>query len=357
VNNQIKISYVLYKMEQVHERFAPSSFISNYLPGSRMLYHKMGGYVETGPAGTWGKAMEKLEIPLKQQSSGAYVAQRGISAAGYKNRTSVGSRIMKPFQVPRSGSVPRIVGTSGDDYFGGSAEIFLNEQVVKQADSSVDRRVPTGIFLPSPPPDQQPMEITPTPMASPTMPETASQLPVDMPLPGPMETVQQVLSVDISKLMDEYLQLADPAKVEDDIAMIQMVPGEQKTLEIQKYLETILRVNSHSLEEYFASKPKLVTRNDRKTELLKLFELFKQLLAMRENMLKPVVSEISGQKRRAENGDRKSKKQRRFGPTKGKRKTTEPLEQAKRQRKFGPTDGKRRASITDQEPLAKRRAA
>lgn len=101
-------------MESKYIRFdCATTFTKRYLPGS-MAYRKMGSYHVYKPAGTHGRLYQRVSGP-KTRKATQYIQQGGPGTQYFKKPRGLALTKIMSSNIPRSGSVMRIVGTGGDD--------------------------------------------------------------------------------------------------------------------------------------------------------------------------------------------------------------------------------------------------
>ena len=140
-------------MDETYRRY-PDRGRFRYTPGSKGMNVHYKGYRE-GPYGVVGKKDINYKIMHKDNSVGQYVDQRGTNTFAFKI-PSLKTWKIAPYmdRIPRSGAVPRIVGSLGDDDGPVSDELlaqkrgldmsFVNPEYVK--DTAVDTSIETEVM-------------------------------------------------------------------------------------------------------------------------------------------------------------------------------------------------------------------
>lgn len=100
--------------ETVSKYDSTFGFTFSYVPGSKRIHHKIGGYRYNGPTGNWGHRILR-KVNLRKQVQGAAGILSANPMARIKNTKFIslnyGLQRVDPF-LPRGGNVPRVVDTS-----------------------------------------------------------------------------------------------------------------------------------------------------------------------------------------------------------------------------------------------------
>lgn len=140
-------------MEREYERYGIKT--SAYVPGFKRTKHA-GNYRVDLPAGTWGLRTIEVHNIVKQQHRSTFTVQNGPATYAYKIPKKNGISLKEAQQLPRGGSLMRVVGTTNEEvpsgYQPGDGADMPTENLQDAPDSRTLFNYNTG-FIPGNGPD------------------------------------------------------------------------------------------------------------------------------------------------------------------------------------------------------------